>query len=93
MRYRFISAEDRKREEKQVNYDFSAWHSGHNLQFMAHNGQIHVICTDCGVASELEGISAKVSIQDSYKSQAEARITARTAIGKVSAGHSRDGVK
>ena len=45
-------------------FDFSNFHSGHNRILSVHGNRTFIVCLDCGVAGELESISAKVPVAE-----------------------------
>ena len=69
-----------------ANFDFSDFHPGHKLAVVQNSGSCLVVCLDCGVAGEIEGISAKITVGDTFKTAAEAGLEPRIAHGKLSVG-------
>ena len=63
-------------------FDFSHWHKGHSRTICIHGGTALVVCLDCGVAGEIESISAKISPADSQLLEVAAKD--REAIGQIS---------
>lgn len=38
---------------------FKGWHDGHNVQVVADNGKLYLVCYQCGVVVELPSVSKK----------------------------------
>lgn len=55
-------------------FDFSLWHKGHAKQYCTHDGRMLLICTTCGVAADVEHVSAKISPADSYLQDSQERL-------------------
>jgi len=66
-----------------MNYDFSGFHKGcPNKQVLTASDGLYIVCLDCGVAANVEAISAKVSPADACRIGTGDRVV----IGKQSVG-------
>lgn len=65
-----------------MNFDFSGFHPGHTLTYAQHGDRVLVICSQCRVAAELEGISGKITVADAHLTEAKDRMLT----GALSAG-------